>query len=155
MICIDIPGREELRIDRLALDFNGTIAADGVLAEGVAERIALLSDLVDVIVLTADTYGSAAAACEGLSLRLLTFPSDSAGLSKEEIVRSLGGGVCCVGNGYNDIGMFDLAALRIAVVGEEGTCAALLGHADVLVPGPCEALDLLLRPSRLRATLRA
>ncbi|WP_417118522.1 ATPase P [Olsenella phocaeensis] len=155
MIRIDIPGREELGIDHLVLDFNGTIAADGRLVGGVAERIALLSDLVDVIVLTADTYGSAAAACEGLPLRLLTFPSDSAGLSKEEIVRSLGGGVCCVGNGYNDIGMFDLAALRIAVVGEEGVCAALLGHADVLVPGPCEALDLLLRPSRLRATLRA
>ena len=50
--------------------------------------------------------------------------------------------------------MFDIAELAIAVMDGEGVCAALISHADVLVRSAEEGLALLLRPDRLRATLR-
>lgn len=50
--------------------------------------------------------------------------------------------------------MFDAAELAVAVLGREGMCAQLLAHADVLVTSPEDALDLLLKVNRLRATLR-
>lgn len=155
MIEINIPGREEtLRIRAVALDYNGTIARDGLLLEGAADRIRQLTPLVDVYVLTADTYGTVAQQCEGLGVTVKTFPRAGAALCKEEIVRGLGAGVCAVGNGFNDIQMFDAAELALAVLEKEGVCAALLPHADVLVTAPEDALDLLLRSDRLRATLR-
>jgi soluble P-type ATPase len=40
------------------------------------------------------------------------------------------------------------------VIGREGTAAALLGAADVVVTRIEDALDLLLDPRRLVATLR-
>lgn len=154
MITIEIPGREALHITSAALDYNGTIARDGVLLEGAAERIRQLSRLVPVYILTADTYGTAARQCAGLGAQVRTFPNGHAAQCKLEIVQGLGAGVCAVGNGYNDIPMFDAAALSIAVLEREGLCAALLPHAHVLVGAPEDALDLLLHPDRLRATLR-
>lgn len=155
MISIEIPGRERtLSITALALDYNGTIARDGLLLPGAAERIRALAGRTEVYILTADTYGTAARQCAGLGAVLRTFPRTEAGRCKGEIVRALGGGVAAVGNGFNDIPMFDAAALAVAVLEREGLWAGLLPHADVLVSSAEDALDLLLFPDRLRATLR-
>ena len=83
-------------------------------------------------------------------------PGRSGETFKEEIVRKLSVDqkVCVVGNGFNDVQMFDLAELAIAVLDTEGMYAGLLSHADVLVRAAPDALDLLLKPNRLRATLR-
>ena len=155
MITIEIPGREKLmQISSVVLDYNGTIARDGQLLPEAAERIRALSGQADVYVLTADTYGNVRKQCEGMNVKVKTFPKDGAAFCKEEIVRGLGSGVCTVGNGFNDIQMFDAADLAIAVMEREGVCAALIAHADILVTSPADALDLLLKPDRLRATLR-
>ena len=154
MIQIEIPGRETMEIRHVVLDYNGTIAVDGVLLEDVRERMARLKELAPVYVLTADTYGTVRAQCEDLGIEVMTFPRSGAAVCKEEIVRKLGGGVACFGNGYNDIQMFDAAELAVAVLGGEGMCAALLPHADVLVRSIADGLDLLLKPDRLRADLR-
>jgi soluble P-type ATPase len=50
--------------------------------------------------------------------------------------------------------MFNAAALRIAVLGPEGMATALLSQSDILVRDINDALDLLLYPQRLAATLR-
>lgn len=84
-----------------------------------------------------------------------TFPRAGAAACKEEIVSALQGGVACFGNGFNDIPMFSLAALSVAVLEGEGLCAQLLTQADVLVTSAADGLDLLLKPDRLRATLRS
>ena len=60
----------------------------------------------------------------------------------------------CVGNGFNDIKMFDISDLSIAIMDGEGVCAGLIAHSDVLVRSAEEGLDLLLKTDRLRATLR-
>lgn len=155
MIVIEIPGREPLKINHVVLDYNGTAAVDGMLLKGVKERIARLKELAHVYVLTADTYGTVKRQCEPLGITVRTFPREGAAGCKEEIVKGLEGGVACLGNGFNDIQMFDAAQLSIAVLEREGMCAALLSHASVVVRSIEDGLDLLLKPDRLRATLRS
>lgn len=154
MIKIDIPGRKPFNIEYLVLDYNGTIAVDGIISEGAAKLLKLLKDVVHIYVLTADTYGTAAKQCEPWGIELKTFPRENAGTAKKQIVESLTGGICCVGNGFNDIPMFQLSDLSIAVLAKEGLCTGLLNYCDVLVTSPEDALNLLLNTDRLRATLR-
>ena len=154
MIRIDIPGREIIEIENIVLDYNGTIALDGHIIDGAAWRIRELCRSTHVYVLTADTYGTVRAQCDGLGAEVKTFPRANAAECKEEIVRSLGGKAACVGNGFNDIKMFDIADLSIAVMDGEGVSASLIAHSDVLVRSAEEVLDLLLKADRLRATLR-
>ena len=155
MIRIDIPGRErELILEKLVLDYNGTIAADGRLIEEDRELIKKLAESLEVFVLTADTYGTVEKECEGLGVTVKTFPREGAGIFKEKIVKEMGGGVCAVGNGFNDTAMCKAAELSIAVLDEEGLCPELLKWADILVRSSADALNLLLKPDRIRATLR-
>ena len=155
MIKIDIPGRDTLEIHYLLLDYNGTVAEDGILIEGVRERIALLRDKVEIHVLTADTHGTAAKECAGLGISVDTFPREGAARFKADAAKKLGRGICAVGNGFNDIEMLSLSDLAIAVIEEEGTCAALIPHAHLLVKGINAALDLLIKPARVVAGLRS
>ena len=79
---------------------------------------------------------------------------DTVGEIKAAEARKMEGGVVTIGNGFNDIQMSDAADLSICVMGAEGCCSALITHTDVTVTSIEAALDLLLIPGRLRATLR-
>lgn len=154
MLKINIPGRGELKLSHLILDYNGTIAEDGYLIPGIAGRLEALSELVKIYVITADTHGTAAARCAGLPLEVKTFPTAQVGEIKAAEAKRLKGGVVCIGNGFNDVLMSDACGLSICVIGREGCCGKLIAHADVVVTSIHDALDLLLKPDRLRATLR-
>ena len=154
MLNIQIPGRELMSLSHLVLDYNGTIAEDGNIIEGIRPRLADLSKDLSIYVITADTHGTAARKCEGLPLQVLTFPTPEVGKIKAEQVEKLSGGVVTIGNGFNDIQMSDVADLSICVNGKEGCCGALLAHTDIVVTSIEDALDLLLKTGRIRATLR-
>ena len=154
MLHIRIPGREYLGLSHLILDYNGTIAEDGQIIESIRPRLEELSRYLSIYVITADTHGTAAQRCQGLPLQVLTFPTTEVGQIKAREVRKLTGGVVTIGNGFNDIQMSDAADLSICVMGAEGCCSALISHTDVTVTSIEAALDLLLIPGRLRATLR-
>lgn len=154
MLTIQIPGREEITLHHLILDYNGTIALDGEIIPGIQPRLEALAEKLSISVITADTHGTAARKCEGLPLQVLTFPTVQVGAIKAAETRKRTGGVVTIGNGFNDIEMSDAADLSICVIGTEGCCGALLQHADVVVTSIEDALDLLLKPGRLRATLR-
>ncbi len=154
MLKIKIPGREEMTLSHLILDYNGTIAEDGEIIEGIRPRLAELAKDLSIYVITADTHGTAAKKCEGLPLQVLTFPTTEVGKIKAEEAKKMEGGVITIGNGFNDIQMSDAADLSICVIGKEGCCGALLAHTDVVVTSIEDALDLLLKTGRLRATLR-
>ena len=62
--------------------------------------------------------------------------------------------VFAVGNGANDAAMLEHAALGVAVIGPEGAAVETLLKAKVVVPYIRAALELLLFPKRLAATLR-
>ena len=154
MLTVNIPGREELTLSHLILDYNGTIAEDGLIIESIRPRLEELSKELSIYVITADTHGTAAQRCTGLPLKVLTFPTTQVGNIKAEEAAKLSGGVVTIGNGFNDIQMSDVADLSICVMGREGCCGALLLHTDVVVTSIDDALDLLIKPDRLRATLR-
>ena len=154
MITVNIPGREELRLSHLVLDYNGTIAEDGEIIEAIRPRLEALKDKLEICVITADTHGTATRKCEGLPLEVKVFPTTEVGKIKAEEVKHLSGGVVCIGNGFNDIQMSDAADLAFCVMGREGCCGALLSHCDVIVTSIEDALDLLIHTDRLRATLR-
>ena len=65
MIEIAIPGAKTLRLFTAIIDFNGTLARDGHLHDGVARRLQLLSRQLAIHVVTADTTLSARAALDG------------------------------------------------------------------------------------------
>lgn len=58
MLTIDIPGRGVIEVRHVVCDYNGTIATDGHLADGVAQRVQRLAEFAQVSVLTADTFGT-------------------------------------------------------------------------------------------------
>ena len=152
---IEIPGYKTLDVDTLLLDYNGTIATDGIIPASVKDRIQQLSDAFKILVLTADTHGTARMQCEGLPLEVCTFPVGNAADYKEEILNQCGGERCvCMGNGRNDIKMFKGAALSIAIMGTEGMCGALVKECDICVTSIEDGLDLLLNPKRIIADLR-
>ena len=157
MIEINIPGRKEVwKIKYLALDLNGTLALDGQLLPGIKERITALSGLVDIYILTADTFGTAASQFEGLPCRLHLLKTDDQIRQKEEFVKKLGSVYCAaIGNGVNDKGMLRVARPGICITGPEGAATETLMVADIVIPDIIKALDLLIKPKRIKATLRS
>ncbi len=149
---IDIPGAAPLVLRHLLLDFNGTVAFDGQWIDGVRPRIAQLSQSLDIELLTGDTYGSLTEALAGVPLqaRVIASGADKAARAAELTAQ----GVAAIGNGANDAAMLRTATLGIAVLGLEGLHAQTLQSARVIAPSIHAALDLLLHPQRLRATLR-
>ena len=152
---IEIPAYKKLDLKYLVLDYNGTIALDGVIPEEVKLRLQQLADKLEIFVLTADTHGTAKKMCEGLPLKIMTFPSDTAMYEKQRIVRELGKEYCLtIGNGRNDILMCQEAELSIAIIATEGACSKLISETDICVTSIIDALDLLILQKRLIATLR-
>ena len=156
MIRIDIPNGPELALQHLVLDLNGTLAVDGRLLLGVAERVQSLARDLDIYLLTANTHGHASEVAKTLGVALIELEPGPGGPQKKTFVQSLGAQhTVAIGNGANDAAMLRAAALGVAVVGSEGASLAALLAADVFVTDIRDALDLLLFPNRLRATLRA
>ena len=155
MIKIEIPGWKILRLDHLVLDYNGTLACDGDLLTGVRSRLDDLAKQVQIHVLTADTFGKAHAALNGFQCQLCVLPAGHQDAGKLNYVQKIGGdNTACIGNGRNDRLMLKAAALGVLIVGNEGAAADTLMASDVVAPNIIAALDLLLHPLRLVATLR-
>jgi len=157
LIELTLPGRNlVLELHHLMLDLNGTLTVDGQLIPGVKERIKNLKDKLDVHLLTADTLGRGAEAAAELGTKLNRVDADRGNQDKKEYLLKLGKeNTVAVGNGYNDVHMLEEAVLGIAVIGKEGCSVEAVRRADIVVNDINDALDLLLRPKRLIATLRA
>jgi len=154
-IHLDIPGWESLELEHLVLDVNGTVALDGEVLPAVAERLTELSACLTIHLVTADTQGRAAEIAERLGVRLTCIEARDEAGQKRALVERLGAEqVVAIGNGANDAEMLAAAAVGIAVLGPEGLVTVTLQAADVVVGRIEDALDLLLRPQRLVATLR-
>jgi soluble P-type ATPase len=156
MITIEIPGREILRLENLLLDFNGTLAEDGRLLAGVDDRIRALHSRLAITVITADTFGRVRSELRGMPGKVVVVPRGEEDAAKAAHVRSLGAeATVAVGNGRNDRHMLAEAALAIVVMQGEGMAREALEAADVVYHDVRHALDALLYPERLVATLRS
>ena len=155
MIELSIPGRGDFVLNHAVMDVNGTLATDGRLLKGVEPRLIALADQIELHLLTADTHGRQSEIDAALKLVATRVqPGNEIG-QKTEFVNALGAdSVIAIGNGANDVGMLKAAAIGIAIVGEEGLSVEAMLAADVVCPTIIDALDMLLIPQRLRATLR-
>lgn len=155
MITLDIPGYTTLHLRYAVFDVNGTIACGGSLLNGIQERLPDVRKVLDVFLITANTYGRQQEIDDALEISATIIPSGNEAQAKAALVRDLGAEhVVAIGNGANDVLMLQEAALAIGVLQQEGLCTEALRHTDLLVTDICDALDLLRFPGRLRATLR-
>ena len=155
MIRVEIPGFGPVELEHLVSDFTGTLSVDGRLVEGVRERLLRLSESLELHILTADTFGTAERELSGVPCHFHRLGEPDLDRKKEAYVRELGPErVLALGNGLNDRLMLRAARVGVAVMLPEGVAVETLKAADILVKSPLEALDLLLEPRRLKATLR-
>lgn len=155
MISVSIPGWGDLDIEYLVIDYNGTVAFDGKPKEGVKELMEKISRYIKLFIITADTYSNIDNEGTTIGFRIIKVGKDASGKEKARIIRELGPEkVVAVGNGNNDALMLKEAALGIGVIGEEGCANALIKEADLVVKNVVDALNIILHPERLVATLR-
>ena len=156
MVEISIPGYAKLVLRHLVLDYNGTLARDGELREGVADAVRILAESLHIHVVTGDTFDKARTALAGLPCTVLILSAEGQAQRKQDYVEQLSAAqTACIGNGRNDRLMFEVAALAIVVLQEEGVAVEALQAADVVCPNIQSALDLFRQPRRLVATLRS
>lgn len=156
MIELSIPGYKHLRLAHLVLDYNGTLAVDGCLLPGVGSRLKKMADSLHIHIITADTFGRVQSAMADLPCDINILPLNAQDEAKREFVRQLGADqTVCIGNGRNDRLMIQQAALGMAVLLSEGAFGGTLADADVVCTCITDALDLLVHPLRLTATLRS
>jgi P-type E1-E2 ATPase len=151
-LLIELPNQPAIILDKLVLDYTGTLSLDGVMLPGVAGKLRKISKRMQITVLTADTFGKAKKCLAGLPCEVHIIKT---GKDKEQLVTEMGAHtVIAVGNGQNDVAMIRAAAIGIAVIGPEGASGNLLTTAKIIVKNILDALDLVLNPLRLKAALR-
>ena len=155
MIRVEIPGKGVLEFEHFVTDFSGTLSEDGILLPGLKEKLNELSERLNVHVLTSDTFGRAREELRGVNCLLHILEGGQHVVQKERYVKDLGAErVAALGNGNNDALMLKAAELGIAVCLKEGCSTQAIESAKIFVMSPVDAIDLLLYPKRLIATLR-
>jgi len=156
MIDLLVPGREmNLELKNLILDLNGTLTVDGILVAGVKSRLDMLKRDLDIYLLTSDTLGCGGMVAEELGIPIFKVGKEHGGEDKMNFLNTIGvDETVAIGNGFNDRLILEHAALSIAVIGSEGCAVQAVSNADILVKDILDALDLLLNPLRIVATLR-
>ena len=156
MITVDIPGYHQLNLNHLVLDYNGTLAVDGNLAGGAGRLLTKLAGSLAIHVVTADTFGKVKQGMADIPCTVAVLPPGNQDQAKLDYITGLDcAQTVCMGNGRNDRLMLKAAGLGVAVILAEGAAAETLIAADVVCHSIIDALELLLEPLRLTATLRS
>jgi P-type E1-E2 ATPase len=147
----------------ILLDLNGTIATDGKILDGVKERLKTLKEKgAKIYILSADTFGTLGEIAkelgvEGRKIDKTLYESEKKAKLmallefKKENPSTF---VVAIGNGNNDGLMLKAADLGICVIGDEGAYTETLLNSDIVVKDINDALDLLIKEKRLKATIR-
>lgn len=155
MLNLEIPGFGKVTIRQVVMDLNGTLGTEGLPDPGTVERLRSLSESLDLIVLTADTHGRAKDLPRDFGMRIERLKPGHEDEQKAAFVKKVGADrTVTLGNGNNDGAMLRAARVGICVIGGEGASRRSMEAADIVVHHIHHALDLLLRPKRLLATLR-
>ncbi|MGC9258270.1 HAD family hydrolase [Desulfurella sp.] len=153
---IEILGVGKIVLKRIILDFNGTLATSGVLIKETKDILENLSKAFDIHIVTGDTFSSTKEQLKGLNVKTIIAPLIDQITFKLEYAKSIGlSNLVAIGNGKNDSLMLKYAKLGICVIGKEGANIEALQNSDIVVCDIISALEMLLYPKRLVATLRA
>ncbi len=152
---IDIPNFKQCDIKHIVLDYNGTLATDGILLPKIGDLLMILCKQYTLHVITSDTFSSAAKQLEEFDVELKILKSQNHTQEKADYITSLGSQYCAaIGNGNNDSEMLKTSAIGIAVVGDEGCSTIAMSNADIVCKKSMDALMLFVQTKRLTATLR-
>ena len=160
MIKLTIPGFGPLDIRRVVTDYTGTHSFQGVVRKSVKTRLARLGKLIEVHVLTIDTFGTARRELARLPVELHFLNKERRNDKEKQqfVLKYEPKYVAAFGNGTIDRLILktvrDAGGLAVAVDNGEGCALDAILNANVLVHGSEQALDLLLEPNSCKATLR-
>jgi soluble P-type ATPase len=157
-ILIEIPGLGTREIKTIVSDYTGTLSCAGRLVPGVKEKLMRLLELVDIHVVSSDSFGTAAEELAGI-VRPHILSKERHDLEKQEYVKEFDvGHVAAFGNGNNDRLLLKTVkesdGLAIAVDNGEGCAIDALTSANLFIVGAANALNLLLEVRSCKATLR-
>ena len=156
MIELRFPNGKKINIKHLVLDFNGTIANDGILIAGVKEKMINLSKILNIHIITADTYGTINRQFNDNNINIEIIEKDFSGeIYKNNFVKNLGkNNVIAIGNGNDDSNMLKSAVIGIAIIGEEGLSTDCVLNSDIVFNNIFDALNIIENVKGLIATLR-
>ena len=160
MIKLMIPGFGPLEIRRVVTDYTGTHSFKGVVRRSVKTRLARLAKLVEVHVLTIDTFGTVRRELARLPVELHLLKNESRNDKEKQrfVLNYEPKHVAAFGNGTIDRLLLktvrEAGGLAVAVDNGEGCSIDAINNANILVHGSEQALDLLLEPNSCKATLR-
>lgn len=153
---IEIVNFKSLTLCDIVLDYNGTLAKDGLLKAELSYLLPELASHYRIHVITADTFGSVTKELEPFDVKIKVLQSQNHTQEKADYIKALGAQNCAaVGNGNNDALMLEAAAIGVALLGDEGCSTQTLLKSDLLAQSIEDALELFIYPKRLIATLRA
>ncbi|MDB5169929.1 MAG: haloacid dehalogenase [Candidatus Saccharibacteria bacterium] len=149
----NIPGRDPLTIETIILDLNGTLSVAGVIPEGVKERLQKLRSAdYKIVFFTGNTRNDADELSRELGIEWRLAADATA---KKNLAAEFNAETCVsIGNGLIDLELMKTVALRIVTLQAEGVHIQTLLNSDIVMPSINDALDLLIDPQRLIATLR-
>jgi len=169
-IQVDIPGFGKIDLRVLVTDYTGTHSCGGVLVPGARERLLKLSEILDIHVLTSDTFGTVRKELADIPHTLHLLDGKAHDKQKARFIQNLqhvrsmghavdGNRIAAFGNGRNDRLMLravrQAGGIAVAIDNGEGCAVEAQREANIFVHGSAAALDLLLDTKRLKATLRA
>jgi soluble P-type ATPase len=150
-----------LFITRIVSDYTGTLSFGGRLIPGVEDRLKRLKEIVQNIdVLSADSFGTATGQLAGVPLTPTIYKQNERHdvLKAKHARENIPSQIAAFGNGNNDGPLLEevrsAGGLAVAVDNGEGCSILALNNANIFVVGIVNALDLLLEPTRCKATLR-
>ncbi len=158
-IQIDIPGFGKLELRAIISDYTGTHSRGGKITHGVERRLIHLSELVDIHILTADTFGTAERELQDIPVSIHRLLAEEQDVQKMDFAKGCQPqNVAAFGNGNNDRLLLkavrEAGGLAIAVDNGEGCAIETLQNANMFIVSAENALDLLIETKRLKATLR-
>jgi soluble P-type ATPase len=157
-ILMEIPGFGAREIHMIISDYTGTLSCGGRLVPGEREKLIALLGLVDIRVVSSDSFGTAEEELAGI-VKPDILSANRHDVEKQDYVMEFElKHVAAFGNGNNDRLLLKAVkeggGLAIAVDNGEGCAVDALLNANLFIVGASNALNLLLEPRSCKATLR-
>ena len=90
MLKVIVPGYRTFEFETLILDYNGTLARDGLLLDGVSSLLPTLATSLKVYVLTADTFGGVRSELDTVAVEVSIIPGENQHMHKLDFVKKIG-----------------------------------------------------------------
>ena len=155
MLELNIPDYGQFVIRHLVCSYSGTLGVEGRINLGVKDQLNQVAEILNIHVVTADTFGLAQRGLLGVNCKLTILSNENQSAAKRDYVQQLGAEqTIALGSSRNDRLMLQTAAIGIAVLLEEGSAIQAVQSADILCADISDALTYFTTPTRLIATLR-